>query len=207
MEGTQSRTRSRQPASPTKRRLIIEVWDRLGRTTIGERELREIQRSIRSQFGQGAYESPAAIARVLADEGAELRHPEVIEFDARWRAAKIENDSGRFRGLEDLVAGRPLRLKKAEALIKKLEKLRQRAEASSDQMAATQARTMAVNTRQITELLAKDRTLDQPERAEQAEIAEWLKVWIQTPNLFADWLELRRRSPEFQKKFSTDVAP
>ena len=32
-------------------------------------------------------------------------------------------------------------------------------------------------------------------RAEQAEIAEWLKVWIQTPILFADWLELRRRSP------------
>src|SRR6266508_2157384 len=76
------------------------------------------------QFGPGSEESPAAIARVLADEGAELRHPEVIELDARWREAKIESHTARFKGLEDLLTGKPLRLKKAEALIKRLEKLR-----------------------------------------------------------------------------------
>ena len=208
MESTQSRTSSRKPAPPTKRGLIIEVWDRLGRKAIGEPELREIQRSVRSQFGQSADESPAAIARVLADQGAELRHPEVIEFDARWRGAKIENDCGKFKGLEDLVTGRPLRLRKAAALIKKLERLRKRSENSRDQIAAKQARDMAVSGRQIAELLAKDRKLNQLQRAEQAEIAEWLKVWIQTPSLFADWLELRRRSPDFRRKFSTtEVAP
>ena len=52
------------------------------------------------------------------------------------------------------------------------------------------------------ELLARDRKLSLEERAEQEEIVEWLKVWIQTPSLFADWLELRRRSTDFQKKFS-----
>ena len=202
MEGTQSRTRSRAPRSTTKRGLIVEVWDRLGRPAIGERELREIQLSVRSQFGQGADESPAGIARVLADEGAELRHPAVIEFDARWREAKIESDSGEFKGLEDLVTGRPLRLKKAETLIKRLEKLRRSSEGSGNQIAARQARNMAISGRQTAELLAKDRKLNQTERAEQAEIAEWLKVWIQTPSLFADWLDLRRRSPEFQKRFS-----
>jgi hypothetical protein len=60
---------------------------------------------------------------------------------------------------------------------------------------------MAVNGRQIAESLAKDRTLNQPQRAEQAEIAEWLKVWIQTPSLFEDWLELRRRAPDFKGRF------
>jgi hypothetical protein len=200
MEGRQSKTRGK-PAPPNKRDLIIAAWDRLGRTTIGGPELREIQRSVRSEFGQGADESPAAIARVLADEGAELRHPEVIEFDARWREAKIESERGKFKGLEDFLTGKPLRLKKAEALIKKLEKLRKSSEGSGDQGASKQARNMAVNGRQIAESLAKDRTLNQTQRAEQAEIAEWLKVWIQTPSLFEDWLELRRRSPDFQKKF------
>ena len=202
MEGTQSRTRRREPRSTTKRGLMVELWDRLGRPAIGERELREIQRSVRKQFGPGADESPAGIARVLADEGAELRHPEVIEFDARWREAKIESDSAAFNGLEDLLTGRPLRLRKAEALIEKLEKLRLNLSGSGNQIAAKQARDMAASARQTAELLAKDRTLSQTERAEQAEIAEWLKVWIQTPSLFADWLDLRRRSPEFQKKFS-----
>jgi len=202
MEGTEPDRRRRKPAPRTKRGLIIEAWDRLGRATVGEHELREIQRSVRNQFGSSADESPAAIARVLADEGAELRHPEVIEFDARWREAKIEKDSGQLKGLDELLAGKPLRLRKAEALIKKLERLRQRAE-NDDQSAARQARSMAISGRQTAELLAKDKELNELQRAEQTEIAEWFKVWIQTPILFADWLELRRRSPEFRKKFLT----
>ncbi|HMG75117.1 MAG TPA: hypothetical protein VK582_16560 [Pyrinomonadaceae bacterium] len=187
----------------TKRGLIIEVWERLGGPTIGEAELREIQKSVRGQFGQGAEESPAAIARMLADEGAELRHPEVIEFDARWREAKIEKEKGQLKGIEDFLAGKPLRLKKAESLIKRLEKLRQRAETSGDLRASKETRDMAIGGRQVAELLAQDRKLNPTQRAEQAEIAEWLKVWIQTPSLFADWLDLRRRSAEFQKKFSS----
>jgi len=200
MEGSQSKIRG-QSGAPAKKDLILEAWDRLGGTAIGEAELREIQRSIRLNLGDGAVASPAAIARVLADEGAELRHPEVIEFDARWREAKIESERGQFKGFEELLAGKALRLKKAEVLIKKLEKLRQSSESSGDLAAAKQIRNLAINGRQIVESQAKDRTLSQTQRAEQAEIAEWLKLWIQTPSLFADWLELRRRSPDFQKKF------
>ena len=169
---------------------------------VGEPELGEIQAALFKQLGAGAEMSPAAIARVLADEGAELRHPEVIEFDARWREAKIEKESRQLKGLDELLTARPLQLKKTEVLIKKLEKLRRSAETSGDLAALRKARTLAVSGRQQAELLAKDRTLSQEERAEQAEIVEWLKVWIQTPVLFADWLELRRRSPEFQKRFS-----
>jgi hypothetical protein len=196
MEGTQSKTRGRKPASLTTRELIIQAWERMERAPLGERELGEIQRLVHEQLGADD-QSPAAIARVLADEGAELRHPEVIEFDARWREAKIESDSGNFRGLETLLTGKPIRLSKAEALIRKLERLRRR----GDEQSEKEARRLAVSGRQLAELLTKDAKLDKLQRAEQAEIAEWLKVWIQTPSLFADWLELRRRSPEFQKKF------
>ena len=204
MESTQSRTRSRKPRSTTKRGLIVEAWNRLERPAIGEHELREIQGSVLSQLGEGAVESPAAIARVLADEGAELRHPEVIEFDARWREAKIERESEELKDLDDLLTARPLRLVKAEELIGELEKLRQSSEGSGSQL----VRSMAVSARQAAELHSKDWKLSQLERAEQAEIVEWFKVWIQTPSLFADWLDLRRRSVEFQKKYSTSgVAP
>jgi hypothetical protein len=196
MEGTQSKSRDRQPVSRTKRELIVKAWESLGRAAIGEKELGEIQRAVRDHSGEDG-ESPAAIARVLADEGAELRHPEVIEFDARWREAKMESESRRFKGLEALLTGKPLRLNRAEALIAKLEQLRR----SGDKQAEKEARRLAVSGRQLAELRVKDRKLDRLQRAEQAEISEWLKVWIQTPSLFGDWLELRRRSPEFQKKF------
>lgn len=201
MEGRPIKSRRQKQQPGTKRELIVAVWNRLGRGSIGESELREIQRSIGSQFGPGAEESPAAIARVLADEDAELRHPEVIELDASWREAKIESDNSRFKGLEDLLTGKPLRLMKAEVLIKRLGKLQNNSAQAGDQTTLKQVRNMVVNARQVAESLAKDRTLDPLERAEQAELAEWLKVWIQTPNLFADWLDLRRRSPDFRKKF------
>src|SRR5216683_2847630 len=185
----------------TKRELIITAWDDLGRTMVGASELRQIQNVIRDQFGASAVESPAVIARVLADEGADLHHPEVLEFDARWRQGKISREAKRFRGLEAFTAGKPLRLLQAEAFIKRLERLRNESERAGDKTVLRSARKIAVEARQLALSMARDLIFDQTIRTEQAEIAEWLAVWIQTPNLFEEWLELRRRSPEFRNQF------
>lgn len=189
----------------TKRELIITAWDDLGRLKVGASELRKIQKSIREAFGAGAVESPAAIARVLADEGAELRHPQVIEFDARWRDAKIRREAKRLGGLEAGAAGKPFRLKQAESFIKKLERLRNDAERAGDKAASRSVQKTAVDARQLAHSMARNLTFEETTRAEQTEIAEWLAVWIQTPRLFAEWLELRRRSAEFREKFANTV--
>ena len=39
-------------------------------------------------------------------------------------------------------------------------------------------------------------------RAEKAEIAGWLGVWLQQPELFPDWLDLRRRSEDYRRRFA-----
>ena len=70
--------------------LIIEVWEALDCESVGTRELEQIQNALREKFGEGAVTSPAAIARAVADEGAVLRHPEVFEFDLRWRKQKVD---------------------------------------------------------------------------------------------------------------------
>lgn len=186
---------------PTKHELIIAVWDDLGRGMVGAAELQKIQSAIRAQFGKGAVESPAVIARVLADEGAELRHPEVIEFDAVWREAEIKKNSKVF-GSSENVTGKPLQLIQAEAFIRRLERVRGRAEQAGDKAALQRARDKAVQARITAESLAKDGAFDQTIRAQQSEIADWLKVWLQTPKLFAEWLDLRRRSTGFREKFS-----
>ena len=38
-------------------------------------------------------------------------------------------------------------------------------------------------------------------RREKQEIAAWFRVWLETPDLFFDWLELRKQSEEFQDAF------
>ena len=203
MEGRDAGGRQKDSAR-TRHELTIEVWVGLGRAAVGENELGEIQRAIAKRFGAGAVDSPAAIARLLADEGAELRHPEIIEFDARWREAQIAKDAADFSVFDRFDAAKALRLKQAESLIKKLEKLRKKLERAGDAQALRSLQDEAVNARQTVQSLAKSEKLNQRVRGEQVEIAEWLSVWLRTPKLFDEWLELRQRSREFRERFATE---
>ncbi len=193
MEGTDAGGRHKGGAR-TRHELAIEVWVGLGRAAVGENELREIQHAIAQRFGEGAVDSPAAIARFLADDGAKLRHPEIIEFDARWRQARIEKDAADFSVFDRFDAAKPLRLTQAEVLIRKLERVRKKLERAGDAEALRSLKDEAVNARQTVQSLVKNEELNQRVRGEQVEITEWLSVWIRTPTLFTEWLELRKRS-------------
>lgn len=160
---------------------------------MGAAELKSILEKVAKHYGANDGDSPAAIARVLADEGAELRHPEVIEFDAQWREERIKSQMREFDSLE------PLTFERAEELIKRCEEARKLNDGDS-----TQARNSAIDARNKAQLVAGRKSLSEAKRAEQLEIAEWLGVWIKTPNLFADWLELRKRSDDFRRKFGGD---
>jgi hypothetical protein len=91
-------------------------------------------------------------------------------------------------------------LTSAEAFILKLEELRLQDDRHQESHA--EIRTLAAEARQLAESIARSRSAKEVARGEQAEIAEWLKVWLQTPSLFKEWLELRKRSEEFRARFS-----
>src|SRR5712691_8004169 len=148
MEGRDAGGRPKDSRARTRHELAIEAWVGLSRRAVGENELREIQRVIAKRFGAGAVDSPASIARLLADKGAELRHPEIIEFDARWRQAQIEKGTADSSVFDRFDPARPLRMKQAETLIKKLEKLRKKFERAGDEERLRSLRDEAVNARQ-----------------------------------------------------------
>ena len=181
----------------TKRELIIEVWEQLDCESVGAKELAEIQRSVRDRFGAGAVDSPASIARLLAGEGAVLRHPEVIDCDAEWR-------EGGF--LESLLPGTANfdSLEQAATAIKELDQMRQDLEAESRQTNLIRLREAVQDIRKDRLLVARSKVVDERTRSEANETAEWLSVWLNSPDLLSDWLELRRRSPEFRRLFSED---
>jgi hypothetical protein len=56
--------------SRTKRELMIEVWERLDCESVGAAEIEAVMEAVRGRFGEGAVETPARVARLLADEGA-----------------------------------------------------------------------------------------------------------------------------------------
>ena len=200
MKGT--RQKNKNATATSRRDLMVSEWHRLGAASLGSEELIRIQQAIGEAFGEHAIESPATIARELAHEGAELRHPEIIECDARWREAQMDGQLKTFGKVSALQTPEPLRLKQAESLVGRLERLRERFERTGDDRQLAELRTLAIDARRTAVSRARDTSLSIVIRHEQTEIAEWLMVWLETPNLFEQWVELRKSSRAFKEKFS-----
>ena len=183
--------------SRTKRDLVIEVWERLDCETVGEDELESIFEAVRGRFGKGALESPASVARMLADEGAELRHAEVLEMDARWRTA--DPYEAMFRNVLRFAD-----FDQAAASIKRLDNLRRQFERKKDAEGLRRVRETALKGKQRAQMIAGNKSVDARKRAEKDEIANWFTVWLQTPEIFDDWLALRRRSADYRDRFGGD---
>src|SRR5438045_3918268 len=119
--------------SPERRHeLAVSTWQALGQKSIGADELIAIQNAIADLVDEDQLPSPASLARELAQEGAELRHPEVIECDAAWRQSRLAREAERCKRLDDLVSDGPLTLKRAEELLGELDRLRQEFASTND---------------------------------------------------------------------------
>jgi hypothetical protein len=182
----------------TKNELIIEAWERLDCESVGATELEQIQAAIRERLGEGAVDSPAAIARLLADEGARLRHPEVLQFDTAWRR---QTGFGRWDQLDfSSLSG-------AASAIAKMEAFRKEFEESHNEVELRRIAQFVVDLKQELSLISRRQTTSRQAQTEAKEIMEWLSVWHSSPNLFADWLDLRVNSREFSDLFPDFVIP
>ena len=181
----------------TKHDLMIEVWEHLDCETVGARELEAIALAVRGRFGECAEESPAVVARLLADEGAELRHAEVLEMDARWRAA--DPYEAMFRNVLKFS-----NFDEAAASLKRLENLRRQFGRKKDKEGLRRVQETVLKGKQRAQMIARNPAVNERKRAEKEEIAEWFTVWLRQPEIFEDWLVLRRRAKEFRARFEAE---
>jgi len=180
----------------TKHQLILEVWKQLQCESVGARELETIQQAILEVFGEGAIESPASIARTLADTGAKLRHPEILDSDARWRGLSLERLFPEQLSFSTLAA--------ACDSIGKLDDLRKQFEQVGDRAGLQRLRGLALEVKRELQLVARSRAVGEKQRLEAKETVQWLTIWLQDPHIFPDWLSLRRRSTEFNEMLGSD---
>ncbi len=178
----------------TKHDLMIEVWEHLDCETVGGRELEAILAAVRERFGEGAEESPAIVARLLADEGAELRHAEVLETDARWRAA--DPYEAMFRNVLKFST-----FAEAAASIKRLDNLRRQFARKKDREGLRRVQETVLKGKRRAQMIARNTSVGERKRAEKEEIAEWFTVWLRQPGIFEDWLALRLRAKDFTARF------
>lgn len=173
---------------------MIEVWERLDCESVGARELEAVSEVVRERFGEGAVESPAIVARLLADEGAELRHSEVLELDSRWRTQ--DPYEAMFRNVLKFST-----FEEAAASIKRLDNLRKQFERKGDRDGLRLVRDAALKGKQRAQMIARNAKVAERKRAEKEEMAEWFTVWLNQPEIFEDWLSLRQGSKDFRARF------
>jgi hypothetical protein len=174
----------------TKSELILDTWDSLNRPFAGADELRLIQLELEKELGPGAIDSPANIARTLADAGVLLNHPGVLDADSAWREERVN----RLFQPDELSWDS---IEKSLGSMRKLESIRQQLIKDGDEDSVKSlleyARTLKS---QLSRSSANSSVL-------AAEVVQWLAIWLQTPDILSDWLELRRKSHDFARKFGS----
>ena len=82
----------------------------------------------------------------------------------------------------------------AEASLLEMQQEYEKARAAGDGLRAQDCRRAVLRARERLDLLLRRRGLSPEKRVEKEEILSWFRVWLETPELFSDWLALRRRA-------------
>ena len=185
--------------SRNKTDLMIEVWEKLDCESVGRRELEAIATAVEAEFGAAAVDNPMRAARLLADEGAVLRHSEIMELYLETAALEVHDAA--LDGILKLDT-----LSSARASLLELEATRKRLVKEKGKDAERAVRRVALEAKTELAMMIDDPRTESLKRQIAIEIAEWLSHWLQTPALFADWIDLRTRSKDFVERFGK-IAP
>ena len=177
-----------ESGSPTKKALILEVAQGLAKQRYTPAEIEQIRRQLIVHLGEKGKTSADYIVSVLEEAG--MRVVWSTRSDTEGRYEEEFSDLLHFSTLDE-----------AEMCLVRLDELLRKFLLESDQPAAERVREVARLGRRRAEMISRNHKVDAHKRAEKEEIAHWFGIWLDTPDAFFDWLEVRKQSPDFQKQF------
>lgn len=173
---------------PSKKAAILEIAEQMGVPRFSPAEIEQLRRQLIARLGEEGKTSADYVASVLEDAG--IRVARSLASDTGGRYEEEFEDLLHFSTLED-----------AEVCLIRLDELLRKFEVEGERAAAERVREVGRLGRRRAAMIAKNPKVDARKRAEKQEITEWFTLWLQTPDIFFNWLELRKRSPEFQQRF------
>ena len=179
---------SHESGSPTKKKLILEVAAELAKPRYTPAEIEQIRRKLIVHLGEKGKTSADYIVSVLEEAG--MRVVWNTRSDTEGRYEEEFSDLLHFSTLDE-----------AEMCLVRLDELLRKFILEADQPAAERVREVARLGRRRAEMISRNHKVDANKRAEKEEIAHWFGIWLETPDAFFDWLEVRKQSPDFQKRF------
>jgi len=144
--------------------------------------------------------------KLLADHGAEGKTgsdyvAEVLQ-SAGWKVVLTQQEEAEDQfeeEFEDLLHFKTLG--DAEVSLMRLDELLRRFRAHDEKAAEGRVLEIARLGKRRAEMIARNHKVEPHKREEKEEIANWFRIWLENPDAFFDWLDVRKQSPEFRAKF------
>ena len=175
--------------SSTKKDLILEAAQGLGKPRFTPAEIEQIRRQLISQLGASAGKTSADyVVSVLEEAG--MRVVWSTRSDTEGRYEEEFTDLLHFSTFTE-----------AEMCLVRLDELLRKFTAEGERNAAERVREVARLGRRRAEMISRNHKVEAENRGQKEEAAHWFAIWLETPDAFFDWLEVRKQSPDFQKKF------
>lgn len=175
-------------ALKTKKAMILEAARELALEKWTAAEIDQLRRKLIAEHGEEGKSSNEYIAEVLKSMGWKVQLTEREEAEERFE--EEFEDILHFKTLQD-----------AEVSLTRLDELLRRFRTHGEKAAVERVLEIARLGKRRAEMIAHNRKVEGPKREEKKEIAEWFRIWLETPDAFFDWLEVRKASPEFREKF------
>ncbi len=83
----------------------------------------------------------------------------------------------------------------------RLDELMRKFQAHGEHAAAERVLNVGRLGKRRAEMISRNPKVEKQKRAEKEEIASWFRIWLETPDVFFDWLDVRKQAPDFQAKF------
>ena len=172
----------------TKKVLILDTAREIAATKWTAAEIEQLRRRLLAEHGEVGKTGSDYITEVLKSAGWKvvLTQPEEAEDEYEEEFEDLLH----FKTLED-----------AEVSLTRLDELMRKFRAHGEKAAVERVLDVARLGKRRAEMIARNTKVDAHKRAEKEEIANWFRIWLETPDAFFDWLDVRKQSTEFQEKF------
>jgi hypothetical protein len=174
--------------SNTKKSLILQAARQIGVQKWTPAEIDQLRRRLIAEHGEAGKTGSEYIANVLEDAGLKLEL--TLQEEAEEQYEEEFEDLLHFKTLED-----------AEVSVMRLDELMRKFRSQGEHAAVQRVLNVARLGKRRAEMICRNQKVEAPKRAEKEEIANWFRIWLENPDAFFDWLDLRKQSPEFQSKF------
>jgi hypothetical protein len=172
----------------TKKELILQTAREIGAQQFTPAEIDQLRRRLVAEHGEEARTGNEYIAEVLKSAGIKVAL--TLQEEAEDQYEEEFEDLLHFKTLED-----------AEVSIMRLDELMRKFQTHGERAAVERVLNVARLGKRRAEMIARNSKVEMPKRTEKEEIANWFRIWLETPDVFFDWLDVRKQSPEFQAKF------